>query len=247
MQFKDHFSKQSDTYAKFRPSYPDELFTFLASLCPAHDLAWDCATGNGQAANSLTKYFNKVVATDASEAQLKNAKQNEKVTYKLALAEDSGIESSSADIVTIAAAIHWFDFEKFYKEVKRVLKPGGIIAAWTYNDASVNSAVDACEKKLSDGILRDYCPKESQLVKDRYRTIPFPFERIETPTFSYSRKTNLHDLEEYFKTWSATQRYIDTTGRNPYDEVRKDFADAWGNSDEMKDIRWDLVMLIGKV
>ena len=128
MTFKDHFTKQAAVYAKFRPDYPDELFKFLASVSPSNELAWDCATGSGQAANGLAKYFNKVIASDASENQVLNAYKNEKIIYKVFPAEKADIESSTIDLITVAQALHWFNFENFYTEVRRVLKRGGIIA-----------------------------------------------------------------------------------------------------------------------
>ncbi len=246
MQFKDHFSKQSDTYVKFRPTYPDEIFSFLASLCPEHNLAWDCATGNGQAANGLTKYFKRIIATDASETQLSNAMQNEKIEYKNALAEDSGIPSVSVDLITVAAAVHWFDHDKFYKEVNRVLKPNGVIAAWTYNNPTVNPAVDAVMEKLHQGVLREYWPKESWLVINRYKDIPFPFERIQTPDFYCTKQMDLEGMEGHYLSWSATQRYIDATGKNPVDEVRKELTQAWGNPSEVKTVTWHLTFLVGR-
>ena len=246
MQFKDHFSKQSDTYAKFRPTYPDELFAYLSSLCNEHDLVWDCATGNGQAANGIAKYFKKVIATDASEAQLSNAKPNEKITYKQALAEESGIESESVDIVTVAAAVHWFNFDKFYAEVNRVLKPDGILAVWTYNNPAVNSAIDAVMEKLHQGILHNYWPKESWLVINRYKDVPFPYEKIKTPNFASTMRLDLSGYEGHMRSWSATQKYIDAMGKNPIDEIREELTQAWGNANEIKDVRWDLTMMVGR-
>ena len=246
MEFKDYFSKQSDTYLKFRPTYPDELFAYLASLCPEHDRVWDCATGNGQAAISLTKYFKQVIATDASEQQLKNAIQNEKVEYKLALAEDSGIASGSIDLVTVASAVHWFDHPKFYKEVDRVLKPGGVLAVWAYRENRVNDRVNPVIEKLSLEVLRDYWPKESWLVINSYKDLPFPYDRIKTPVFECKAKIDLKGLEGYFLSWSSAQRYISQTGKNPIDAVRKEFNEAWSEGNEVKNITWELTLIVGK-
>ena len=57
MSFKDRFSGHAAEYALYRPHYPKELFQYLASLAPNRDAAWDCATGNGQAAEMLAEYF----------------------------------------------------------------------------------------------------------------------------------------------------------------------------------------------
>ncbi|HJY64333.1 MAG TPA: class I SAM-dependent methyltransferase, partial [Ignavibacteria bacterium] len=123
MKFRDYFSKQAEEYSKYRPKYPDELFKYLSSLTKEHDLAWDCACGNGQASIGLAGYYKKVIATDASPAQINFAIQHPIVTYLTAQAENSGLESNSADIITAATAIHWIDTEKFYPEANRILKP----------------------------------------------------------------------------------------------------------------------------
>ncbi|HEX2996129.1 MAG TPA: class I SAM-dependent methyltransferase, partial [Anaerolineales bacterium] len=140
--FEDHFSEHSKQYAQYRPHYPDEIYTYLASLTPGYSLAWDCGTGNGQAAVGLAKYFDKIYATDASAEQIARAYPHDKVEYHVEPAEHVSLGASSADLVTVAVAIHWFNFDEFYREVKRVLKPGGILAAWTYNLAQISPEID---------------------------------------------------------------------------------------------------------
>jgi ubiquinone/menaquinone biosynthesis C-methylase UbiE len=120
---KDYFSRQSTEYAKHRPHYPKALFEYLNEICPGHERAWDCATGNGQAAIGLVPYFNEIIATDISEAQIKNAFQHPKIKYDVANCEDSSIEPQSVDLITVATAIHWINTDKFYQEVRRILKP----------------------------------------------------------------------------------------------------------------------------
>jgi ubiquinone/menaquinone biosynthesis C-methylase UbiE len=140
--FKDHFSKQAADYAIFRPSYPQELFSYLASIAPSRQLAWDCGTGNGQAAVGLASVFDRVVATDASEKQIASAQAHARVEYRVAQAEDSGIQSSTIDLITIAQALHWFDLDRFYAEARRVLKPDGVLAASAYNLLHIEPAID---------------------------------------------------------------------------------------------------------
>src|ERR1043165_5287441 len=125
--FKDHFSTQSQDYARYRPDYPPSLFQWLASLTSAHALAWDVGTGSGQAALALADHYRRVVATDAAEAQLRHAVAHERVTYKGMPAENTDLGNASVDLVTVAQALHWFDFDRFYREVQRVLRPGGLI------------------------------------------------------------------------------------------------------------------------
>ena len=87
MQFKDHFSKQAGLYSKYRPGYPKELYSYLSSLAVSHELAWDCGTGNGQAAIGLAAHFQKVVGTDPSSEQINYAFKKENVEYRVAKAE----------------------------------------------------------------------------------------------------------------------------------------------------------------
>jgi ubiquinone/menaquinone biosynthesis C-methylase UbiE len=141
-RFKDHFSKQAADYAKFRPRYPKELFRRLASIAPDTQLAWDCATGTGQAAIELAEFFDRVIATDASEKQIANAERHPRVEYRAATAEESGLDAASVDLVTVAQALHWFDLDRFYAEVRRVLKPQGLLAATAYKLAKISPEID---------------------------------------------------------------------------------------------------------
>jgi ubiquinone/menaquinone biosynthesis C-methylase UbiE len=246
MEFKDYFSAQSEVYVKSRPHYPDELFKFLASLVPVHNLAWDCATGNGQAAIALANYFNKVIATDGSEQQIKNAVPHEKVKYAVALADNSGIESGTVDLVTIASALHWMDFELFYKEVNRVLKPGGVFAGWAYYKSYIDEAIDPLVKYLVKDILGEYWPPERAYITKYYNTIPFPFKKIEIPSFETSVIANFDFLIGYFQSWSSTQQYIKINQKDPVDLIRKDLENAWGNLSSTKKITWDIILKVGR-
>ena len=158
IDFKDFFSRQSDIYLKARPTYPDELFEYLVSISPSSEICWDCGTGNGQAAISLAKYFKKVIATDGSEKQIKNAILKENIEYVVANAEESGLPSHSADLITAATAAHWFDHDKFYAEVNRVAKPNAVIAVWAYSEAIIEPAVDKLMAWFMYDFLENYWP-----------------------------------------------------------------------------------------
>jgi len=238
--FKDHFSESSGDYNKYRPEYPLELFTWLSSITHAHSLAWDCATGTGQSAIALSKHFAEVIATDASESQISHAGRCEKVTYKVATAENSGLESASVDLITVAQALHWFDLDAFASEVNRVLKPGGILSAWTYNLLSVSGNIDRLINHLYSSVLGDYWPKERALVEEGYKDIRFPFNEVSPPEFYMADEWDLSQLMGYLGTWSATKKYRKQTGINPLMDIYEDLLVEWGVPEIKRTIRWPL-------
>lgn len=244
--FEDHFSRHAGQYAQYRPKYPDEIYAYLASIAPGHSLAWDCGTGNGQAAIGLAKYFDKVHATDASAEQISRAYLHEKVQYHVEPAEHVSLNDSSVDLVTVAVAIHWFNFDEFYSEVKRVLKPGGILAAWTYNLAEISPEIDQLINEYSSEILDGYWPERIRYLEERYETIPFPFEEIIHPPFIMEINWSLIQLAGFFDSWSATQRYKAEKGHHPLERIWPKLTAAWGDENESKLIRWPLHFRIGR-
>jgi len=245
--FIDNFSKQAAIYARYRPHYPAELFDFLASLTPAHELVWDAGTGNGQAAAALAERYEAVVATDPSAEQIRHATQHERVEYRVEPAETPSLESGVADIVTVANAMHWFKLDEFYKEVRRVLKPGGIVAAWAYAVPTIAPEVDKIIRHLHDVTLDSFWVHENRLVEQEYRTIPFPFEEISAPSFVSTRQFTLDDIVAYLDTWSATQKYMATHGVSPTAPLGNELACVWGDGNEEKTVTWKLVLKVGRV
>lgn len=244
-EFKDNFSNQSDEYLKYRPTYPDELFQFLASLTKDHELAWDCGTGNGQAAMNLAEYFGRIYASDASAKQISNAKLHDKISYHIETAEQSSLENQSVDLITVAIALHWFNLDSFYDEVRRVLKPDGVIAAWTYRLPEINPGIDQVLKHFHDEVVDDYWLEENRLVSDGYQTIPFPFEEIEAPLFMMTKHWDLSELIGLVSSWSAIQRIIKETGKNPTLQLEADLRKVWGNESDKKEVRWNLILKVG--
>ena len=175
MSFVDHFSRLAQDYARYRPQYPAALFDYIASLTIDHDRAWDVGTGNGQAAIGLARHFDRVIATDPSANQIANAIPHERISYRISSAEETDIESQSIDVATTAQAIHWFDFDRFYAEVRRVLKPGGVIVAWCYHQADIEPRIDQLLAHYYYEVLGGYWSPRLHFVEERYRTIPFPF------------------------------------------------------------------------
>lgn len=240
--FKDHFSDKSSDYNTYRPRYPDQLFSFLASLTPEHDRAWDCATGNGQSAVALAEYYSEAIGTDASENQIKNATQKQGVVYKVENAEHSSLDSGSADLVTVAQALHWFDIETFGKEVNRALKPGGILAVWTYGVLTITPDIDDVINHLYGPTLEPYWPPERKMVEQGYRDVTFPLQPVKAPDFTMEIKWDLAQLVGYLRTWSAVKRYEKANGENPVDEIVEKLSTLWGDADHQLATQWPLTL-----
>ncbi|MBA4066800.1 MAG: SAM-dependent methyltransferase [Isosphaera sp.] len=245
--FKDHFSRHAADYRAFRPDYPPGLFAFLSSAAPATDLAWDCGTGNGQAAVGLAGHFARVFATDASAQQVANAEAHPRVEYAVAPAERCPLPDASADLVTVAQALHWFDLDRFYAEVRRVCRPGGLIAVWTYDFHSVNPEVDPVLDRLQQEFVRPYWPAERALVDSGYRDLPFPFDELPVPRFGMTAAWSLRHLLGYMNTWSALRRYEEAHGSNPLDRIRGALAAVWGDPAAVRAVTWNFTLRLGRV
>ncbi|MEA5443545.1 class I SAM-dependent methyltransferase [Cyanobium gracile] len=241
--FIDHFASVSGSYARFRPTYPSALFAWLESVAPTRQRAWDCATGTGQCALALAERFETVLATDASASQLALAEPHPRVRYRLATAEHSGLLAHSMDLVTVAQALHWFDRDRFYREVERVLRPGGVLAAWTYGLARVEAAgIDAILRHFYGEIVGPYWPPEKVLVDNDYRDITLPCEALATPAFAMETFWNLEQLLGYCASWSATARYVAATGSDPLEWIRPAMQRAWGERERQYRLRWPLTL-----
>jgi len=247
MTFKDHFSGHAKAYAAFRPGYPRDLVAAVSRLPREHHLALDCGTGNGQAALGLAEHFDRVVATEPSAAQLAQATPHPRIEYRVAPAEASGLPDASVDLVTAAQAFHWFDFERFFAEVERVLAPGGAVALWTYNLPRVDPAVDALIDHLAYDIAGPYWPPERRWVNEEYRTIPFPFAEVKIPPFVHEERWDFEHLASYLRTWSATLRYIREKGTDPLAGIWDDLLAAWGEPERVRTLAWPLYVRAGHV
>ena len=220
MSFKDHFSGHSSQYSAYRPSYPDSLFSWLAALCAERHLAWDCATGSGQAAAGLIGHFDKVIATDASANQIADAIDADRITYEVAPAEKSGIAANSVDLITVAQALHWFDIPAFTAEANRVLKTDGILAVWTYGLLTFDSGLNEIIEHLYGDIIGEYWPFERTMVESGYADIEMPFLEVAAEPLEMTEVWKFAELIGYLNTWSAVKAYEKERGRNPLDLVQ---------------------------
>jgi SAM-dependent methyltransferase len=247
LEFKDHFSKGSEGYAAYRPSYPIDLVDELANLCPAKNRVLDCGCGTGQLSVLLAERFDEVVATDASSAQIEKAKKREGVIYRTALAEDSGLPDESVDLITVAQAAHWLDLDRFYQEVQRIARPNAILALITYGVLHVEGSVDTLIQQFYYQTIGSYWPAERKHVEDGYRNLPFPFPEVEVPEVNMQEFWNLDELMGYFNTWSATKEAEKVLGFNPVSQFRTTLLAEWKDPAIKKKITWPLSIRAGKV
>ncbi len=245
--FPDHFSGHAELYRRYRPTYPVELYAWLAALSPARGVAWDCATGSGQAAVGLAAHFERVVATDASAEQVAHAPTEPSVRYLLASAERAPLADASVDLITVAQAVHWFDLDAFYAEARRVGHPGAHLAVWTYSLVRVDAAVDAAVDWFYDRVVGPWWPPERQHVHERYERLPFPFARVDTPSFDMRPRWTRADLMGQLSTWSSVNRYREERGADPLDRLEPRLAEAWPDPDEARDVSWPIYLLVGRL
>ncbi len=236
---EDHFSKIAHQYARGRFAYPSGLYDFLATKCAGHNLAWDCATGTGQAAIALTKVFTKVIATDISKELIGFASPHPQICYRIAPSENSEIEPESVDLITVAQALHWFNLDEFWVEVRRVLKDGGVLAFWGYNWPIVHPAVDHLLEhyKLE---LALFWPKRSAILHEGYKSVCPPFDEIISPSFDVYAEWNRDDYLAHLSSWSATRYYCERTGGDIMTKFQDRFAVAW-RGDRLH-VKWPLVV-----
>jgi hypothetical protein len=245
--FKDLFSKQSKEYAASRPSYPLSLFEFLIRLVEHKAVAWDCATGNGQAASVLGEYFGDVIASDASIKQIENARARPNVHFAVFSAEKSALRDESVDLITIAQALHWFHHDDFFGEAKRVARKGAIIAAWTYGPHSINPEVDKVSQLFYNDIVGPFWPPEVRYVENRYEDIPFPFPNIKAPDFKIELQWDMNSLMGYFYSWSSTQKYMEKNNSDPVRRIYRDLKTAWGQEQLKRTVTWPLYLKVGRL
>jgi SAM-dependent methyltransferase len=225
--FVDHFSTHSAGYARSRPTYPDIVFERLARLAPGRARAWDCATGSGQAAIGLARHFGQVEATDASAQQIANAIAAPNVTYSVQPAEATRFPDASFDAVCVAQALHWFDFARFYAEVRRVLRPGGLLLVLGYDRSNVDPAFDREFDRVVLAALAPFWPKQNKLLWDAYRDVPFPFAGVDFPKPDIELAWTLDDYLGYVATWSAVRKRQESDAAF-LARARVELAPAWG-------------------
>ena len=244
----DNFSKQAAAYKKYRPTYPKDLYSDILQHVQKRDKCWDCGTGNGQVAIVLSEHFETVYASDIIQKQLNNAGSRSNIIYSQQRAEATDFKNHQFDLVTVGQAVHWFDFEAFNREVRRVSKSGGIVSIWGYGLIKIEPGVDKIIEGFYKDIVGPYWDKERKHVDDRYASIPFDFDEIEAPVDKCIRATwTLEEFEGYINTWSSVQNYlIKNGGKNPVCELIEQLKKNW-DGQKTKEVRFPIFMRMGRI
>ncbi len=243
---KDNFSSQSDKYAKFRPKYPSAFFDYLNSLVSSKLYAWDCGTGNGQIAKELSKTFTHIFATDISRSQIENAERSNNITYSVQPAEKTNFQNQQFDLIIVAQAIHWFNFNEFYKETSRTAKVDSIICIVGYSLIKISQQIDKIISSFYTDTIGEYWDKERKYIDEEYKTIPFPFDEIKAPKFENTHQWNLDHLIGYLNTWSAVKHYVKKNKNNPTQQLKMELQKHWDNN-ELKEVKFPILLRIGKI
>ena len=241
---KDLFSQNSQLYKQARPDYPHSVIHEILKHTPEHSFAWDCGAGSGQFTQLLVPYFEQIVATDLSESQLQSAPYFENVSYQIQIAEQTIFTNQSFDLITVAQAIHWFDFEKFYAEVRRTLKVNGLLAIVGYGlleiqDQQVNTMIQALYYEKLAGCW----DAERRYIDEAYQTIPFDFDEITVPKFSMTYQWTAAQLLKYLSTWSAIKNYQDQYAEH----ALLDLAEYLQDLEQKFEITFPVILRLGRV
>lgn len=242
---KDNFSNHAQDYAKFRPTYPKAVFEFLYDLLPEKLNAWDVATGNGQVAVELATKFQNVLATDLSPQQIAEAPQLKNITYRVQTSESAFDYDAKFDLITVAQAIHWFDFDKFYANVKVHLASHGIVAVIGYSVFETSGKLNEVIQHFYKNITDKYWDPERRYLDEYYQTIPFPFQEITVPKFEMEVRWTKAEFLNYLNTWSAVKHYEKANGQNPLELIKADVDANWGNA-VIRKFSFPLLFRLGK-
>lgn len=240
------FEDKAGLYASSRPLYPKELFDYIGSLVSIKDAAWDCATGNGQAAIGLANIFRKVEATDVSSEQIANAFYSENVTYSVQPSETTNFLDNQFDLVNVAQALHWFDYDKFWSEVSRVLKPSGVFVAYSYIWPIIEPTIDIIVKERIIKVTEPYWAPNNKLLWEAYQALDLPFKPLETPKIDIVNHWDVYEFLDYLHTWSGTRRCMESIGLDFFSLAANDIKAAWGDPSTKKVVRNPLIMIAGK-
>lgn len=244
---RNWFDQGGQAYARFRPEYPAELASYLASIAPDRQLAVDVGCGNGQLTRQLAEHFHQVVGFDPSESQIAHAAAREKVSYACAAAEDLPLPNRGASLITAAQAAHWFDLPRFYAEVRRIAGPDAILALISYGVLRLDGVLGERFEQFYWREIGPYWPAERKLVDSGYATLDFPFGELPGPEITIRLEWNLEEFLGYVCTWSAVRSAREAGCEDLLQGFAADLAERWGDPLARRLVSWPINMRIGRV
>ncbi len=241
----DRFSGHADLYAQYRIDYPADLYDFILSFVGERQTAWDCATGNGQVASVLAGLFTQVEATDISDAQLARAVQVPNIHYQVSPAEQTPFANHSFDLITVAQALHWFNVPVFHQEVRRVAKPGAVLAEWGYGLVKIGDDLDPLLLDFYRNRIGSYWDPQRKYIDNAYATLPFPFSDVHRQTFTARRSWSLERFLNYLRTWSAVRQYMHENGHDPVTVLGDTLKPLWGGGE--RETNFPIFLRVGRI
>lgn len=239
--------RSSGIYSRSRPTYPAEFYYWLSQQVNSTDVVWDAGCGTGQAAIDLAAYFNRVEASDISESQISEATPHRKVQYQVFPAEKTQYPDNYFDAICVGHALHWFNLDEFWQEVKRVIKPGGLFVCWGYNWLTVGEQEDVVITEHVLPYLSSYWPEQSRLLWNQYHDIHFPFELMAVPTFDLYCNWTMSQTMDFMRTWTASQLRIQEKGDDFLVDANQVLSSVWENPTQKKQVTLPFFVKAGRV
>ncbi|KAH9507373.1 hypothetical protein Btru_057943 [Bulinus truncatus] len=206
----------AEMYSRYRPGYPQEIFDQIISYhdelgANGRQLAVDVCCGSGQSAVPLVKLFDKVIGVDVSQDLLDHLpKDVPNLTYYMCPAEDMPmIDSGTVDLVTVGAGLHWLDIDRFFPEVKRILKPGGTFAAYTWLVDQIEHGELRRYLMEAAVIFKDYYTSKALIGFDKYQSVEFPFQDLRRFELQMKDEMTMEQWEGFIHTFHSTKLYYE--------------------------------------
>lgn len=196
-----YFGNLGKQYAEARQGFPEEVISWLWSFLPnrnAHILDLGC--GTGISTRQIAERGGIVVGCDKDELMIAEAKKTDDgLEYLVATAENLPYNNAEFYAVTAFSAFHWFANEKAISEIKRILKPKGVMYVVNKNDIGDF-------KKGYKEIIRSVLQQDLPEAKKNYLPEKFlaekGFEDIQVKDFETSEYFTLPQAIDYLQSVS---------------------------------------------
>lgn len=248
-------SEHSRLYQKYRPTYPPSLYQFFADVCRTGtgtlESAVDVGCGTGLSTRPLCEYFHHVTGIDISETQINMARAahaQSNLSFVVSEAERLTVmPDDSTDLVTVAQAIHWINQEPFYRELDRILKPGGSLIVYGYGNCVLdNDKGNQVIDKFYRQDLLGFWDSRRRHIDNLCQEICLPFPGwTRNSDFVIQYRWTAAEVVGYLSTWSAWQSYLK---QNPESDllmgIQQQLEEIY--QDQKVTITWPVFLLLGR-